>query len=418
MKQIIYSKFSNERNYRFAIRTDILEDETGGRTVRKVSIYPEGQMHTARLFHWYQYFTDAFSGEDLSFNRCTIVQGGVELEYAEGEPFDAYLDRIGKEKGIDAMADAFRAHLKWLRSLHQSQQFEETAGFREVFGDFRLNREERKLLCAPATDIDLICENIILNGENRTVIDYEWSFDFPIPVNYLLYRNIVYFREHAGRTYLLDYDFFGELGIDREEIAAYDAMEESLQKYICRDHVPVRDLYDAISPGHGAVDLWGHLEYVQVYFGAGNGAFYEERSVKLPVKEHAAKGTLLLEADQRELRIDPGTLPGFVEIQTLTLDGEDMTERLAIPRDHGIRSGQFLCFTKEDPCFFLTELPAGAHELTFSFRLWPVDAVPMEKAAEWIWQLELHAQALKETQNTKIWRLYQKYRDMIERKPE
>lgn len=27
MKQIIYSKFSNERNYRFAIRTDICEDE-------------------------------------------------------------------------------------------------------------------------------------------------------------------------------------------------------------------------------------------------------------------------------------------------------------------------------------------------------------------------------------------------------
>ena len=29
MKQIIYSKFSNERNYRFAIRTDICEDENG-----------------------------------------------------------------------------------------------------------------------------------------------------------------------------------------------------------------------------------------------------------------------------------------------------------------------------------------------------------------------------------------------------
>ncbi len=36
MKQIIYSKFSNERNYRFAIRTDICEDENGQRSVRKV----------------------------------------------------------------------------------------------------------------------------------------------------------------------------------------------------------------------------------------------------------------------------------------------------------------------------------------------------------------------------------------------
>ena len=56
MKQIIYSKFSNERNYRFAIRTDICEDENGQRSVRKVCSCPEGQLHMTELYRWYQIF--------------------------------------------------------------------------------------------------------------------------------------------------------------------------------------------------------------------------------------------------------------------------------------------------------------------------------------------------------------------------
>ena len=52
MKQIIYSKFSNERNYRFAIRTDIGEDENGQRRVRKVCSCAEGQLHMTELYGW------------------------------------------------------------------------------------------------------------------------------------------------------------------------------------------------------------------------------------------------------------------------------------------------------------------------------------------------------------------------------
>ncbi|MDO5424442.1 MAG: hypothetical protein Q4F41_12015 [Eubacteriales bacterium] len=413
--KVIYSKFSNERNYRFAIRTDICEEEDGTRFVRKVCAFPEGQLHMAELYRWYQVFSKACEGTWLNYNKCEIITGGVRLEYIEGQSLEEYLEEVEKEKGMEAMADLFRKYLYEIRDMHSGQVFEETAQFRNVFGEFQADAKALGLRCAPATNIDLVCGNILLHDNTGTVIDYEWSFDFPIPVNFLLYRNIFYFKEHAGRDYLRDYNFYKEMGITPEEIKAYDKMEENLQHYVCRDHIPVRDLYDTISPGLIEMDLRGHFENVQIYYDAGNG-FREENSKRFPVRQKKVSGILELEPGWSALRIDPGSSSCFVEIMELSVDGQDMTERAGIAG--GIRSGQYLCFEKDDPAIILGDLPQGAKKLAFSFQIWPVDELPMKKASEWVWQLELHSRVLSEMQNTKVWKVYQKYRDMVERKHE
>ena len=48
MAEIIYSKYSNERSRRFAIRTDILE-ENKKRWLQKKALYPEGKEHMDNL---------------------------------------------------------------------------------------------------------------------------------------------------------------------------------------------------------------------------------------------------------------------------------------------------------------------------------------------------------------------------------
>ena len=58
------------------------------------------------------------------------------------------------------------------------------------------------------TDIDFICRNVIL-GHPSTVIDYEWCFDFPIPVSYLVYRILHYYIYGKGsRAVLEKYQLF------------------------------------------------------------------------------------------------------------------------------------------------------------------------------------------------------------------
>lgn len=413
MKQIIYSKFSNERNYRFAIRTDICEDENGQRSVRKVCSCPEGQLHMTELYRWYQIFSEACKGTWLSYNRCEIIPGGVELEYVEGKTLEECLEEVEKIQGVEAMAELFLKYLYAIRDMHSSMEFQETAKFRNVFGDFLADPKKLGLRCAPVTNIDLICENILLKDGQGTVIDYEWSFDFPVPVNYLLYRNIFYFREHAGRNYLLKYDFYKELGITREEIIAYDKMEENLQHYVCRDHIPVRDLYEDVSPGMYQVDYTSHTEWLQIYYDDGKG-LREEHSRKFAVKDGKVEGKLFLKPEWKLLRIDPGSVSGFVEIKKLEIDGKDMTSNLQVA--DGIRSGSYVCFTQNDPNMMLAELPENARELEIALRIWPVDQIPMEKAAQWVWQLEVQSQTLKQMENTRVWKVYQKYRKAVERK--
>ena len=40
---------------------------------------------------------------------------------------------------------------------------------------------------------------------------------------------------------------------------------------MCRDHIPVRDLYEDVSPGMYQVDYTTHTEWLQIYYDDGKG---------------------------------------------------------------------------------------------------------------------------------------------------
>ena len=183
MKKVIYSKYSNERNHCLAIRTDILQDEDGVRYVQKLPEFPEGKLHVETIYHWYQVFSRELEGTKLSYNVCSLIPGGVELEYLTGETLEEHLLSVEKEQGIGSCAEELLEYLEFVKSLHKGAVFEITEGFREVFGEPEL---PEGTICAPFSNIDLVCGNILLTGEKWTAIDYEWSFDFPIPVNFIL----------------------------------------------------------------------------------------------------------------------------------------------------------------------------------------------------------------------------------------
>ena len=52
MREVIYSKFSNERARAFSTRTDLIEED-GKREVIKTALYPEGEEHIRRLADLY-----------------------------------------------------------------------------------------------------------------------------------------------------------------------------------------------------------------------------------------------------------------------------------------------------------------------------------------------------------------------------
>ena len=87
---------------------------------------------------------------------------------------------------------------------------------------------------------------LILDDETWCMLDYEWTFDFPIPYHYVIYRALFYESlEQDEKEFVLD-EWLDRAGITAAEVSAYGQMELSFQQYSRRGIVPTRDMQKLI----------------------------------------------------------------------------------------------------------------------------------------------------------------------------
>lgn len=102
--------------------------------------------------------------------------------------------------------------------------------FSKVFGDLKVKKFYQ---CLEYPNIDLILGNIFIEKEKYIVIDYEWCFDFPIPVDFILWRaisNLYYLtdlNDFISKEYLLNY-----LDIPFEDYDIFHSWEKHFQIFI------------------------------------------------------------------------------------------------------------------------------------------------------------------------------------------
>ena len=231
MREIIFSKYSNERDRRFAIRTDILEED-GRRWLEKTSLYPEGKGHIENMLQWNQKLDALYRAVPFVSNKCEAGEDCVKLEYLEEENLAEYLDDL-LEKGKEKEAEQkLTEYLENVRKIHSQKPFSMTEAFERVFGKVTL---PENLTCAEITNIDMICDNVLLTSP-YTILDYEWTFDFPVPCEFVLYRIIHYYiQTHSVRRALDEETLYGKFGITEE------ARERNVCRYDTRSSVCVPD---------------------------------------------------------------------------------------------------------------------------------------------------------------------------------
>lgn len=248
MKKVIFSKYSNERAREFAIRTDILEDENHKRTVRKTACYPEGEQHIRNLVSWYQKLSEAYADTPISMNRCTLTEEGLEPEFVSGCSLEEELDEMLLAGDISGCVKRLMEYIDALRKAGAAQRFYVTEEFEKVFGPAVL---PGNLTSASITDIDMLVANVIVTEKGLVHMDYEWTFEFPVPVNFVIYRTLMYYMEKGAlRAALLKEDLYRYAGLTKQEIAQYVRMEACFQQYILGESVPLRQLYRSISVGY------------------------------------------------------------------------------------------------------------------------------------------------------------------------
>ena len=246
-KRTVFSKYSNERSERFAIRTDIQMDESGNRYARKVACYPEGKDHIEKLATWMEELSKVYEGSKMTLNQCRKTDTGTEIDFLTGQTLEEQLDCLLLDGKTEETVERLLSYIEVIRKAGSAEKFQVTPEFEQVFGEVLLPED---LTSAKVTDIDMVAGNAICTEQGWIHMDYEWTFDFPIPVNYVIYRIIQnYLYGNVERKGLYKELLYKKAGLTEQEIAQYTKMEQAFQHYITGTHIPLRYLYEEISPG-------------------------------------------------------------------------------------------------------------------------------------------------------------------------
>lgn len=229
MEKIIFSKFSRERKSEFAIATVIVDDDYNNRKVIKRSLTDDSKVHINNLIINYNLLYLQYNQEDVYICKCDRLNDNeVVFEFIYGTRFDYIINNHIENKNYAALYDDIVLLKDLIYSVNNTVDFIATKEFNSIFGDVKLLNY---YIAATYSNIDLITSNIILN-DKINIVDYEWVFNFPIPLKYILYRAIFL----HGKINLLSTEIKSEIykiaDISKEEEAIFFNMEVNLQNYI------------------------------------------------------------------------------------------------------------------------------------------------------------------------------------------
>lgn len=214
-----YVKYSNERNDGLNISTEI-HPVNGTKRVIKKACDKASESHIAHIYSSYLKLDELFQGSFFSVNKCRRIDNKtVEFEFIDGKSLDVLMDEILRGKDIDGFYKLLNVYLENIRKIY-SQGY------------------------ACDLDVDLIFQNIIVNDGKWNVIDYEWTLEKELPVDYLIYRAIRYYYYQSDvcrRTFPNVSSLYEYCGIGIEDLEEYNNFEVEFQNFVAGDSWKLSD---------------------------------------------------------------------------------------------------------------------------------------------------------------------------------
>ena len=302
-----YVRYSNDRAQEYRIKTVILEKEAGMREVRKYPLTEDAKEHIRGMEAAYEGLRKRYEGSRLAVNKCTLVENDEELyasfEFVQGRPLSELMDECLEKQDVDGFHALFDAYL-------------ERIGYNEEY---------------PIADFDPVFSNIMVNGENWTLIDYEWTFGKAMETKELAFRAIYcYILEDERRDALQLDRILDKLGITEEDAEGYRKQEKEFQRFVNGKSKSMGEiwsfmrgkLYNPISSILGEQAEQNILR-VQIYEDNGKG-YQEDESVFLSevyTEKNLVEFEYPVSGNVQMLRIDPMFDSCMCHILEMTLNG-------------------------------------------------------------------------------------------------
>lgn len=229
MSTILYSKYNRSRKEKFQTCTSIVE-ENGERFVVKYAITEQAKNHVDAMLSNREKLQKTYSG--VSFVEISPKEDGrkVSFPFLTGEPLDQLLIEKFQSQGKDGLSE-MKSALERMYDVDELISDRENERYQDIFGDDALPCEQ----ALAAANLDMIFDNVIVQDDMWTCIDYEWVLDCPIPVEFLKYRALYYFYGKyriALQEFFEEEEFYEAFGFSQEICRKCFAMEERFQQYV------------------------------------------------------------------------------------------------------------------------------------------------------------------------------------------
>jgi hypothetical protein len=331
MDRIIYSKYSNDRADRFKIRTDICKNGQGEWSVRKHPLCKAAISHVTNIYKIYEALQEKYCDMDIQINRCWLDDEDAVFEYIKGNSLEEYLDTLlvkdTSKKEFYLVLDKYIAMVK---KNTEGVLFEQSDAFEDVFG--KIDMPER-LEASSLSNIDMLFENLLV-ADKLTMIDYEWTFSFKIPVNYVLYRAFAAYTcglyEGVDRRITLE-ELCAYCHISEAEIRIYEEMSHNFAAYVMSGKKTMKDIHGCIGQMvYNPQDMIREAEEdctrrsIQILPDFGNGYSEQDSYFIQHSQQEGSAFHVIINCDKKykAVRIDPAIDTCICSITLISCDGK------------------------------------------------------------------------------------------------
>lgn len=258
MDKVLFSKFSKDRQKKFQIATLVAERESE-KIIVKEAVHQESIGHLAKMAASCEKLKGVYTYPSLSICPCRADGSRVIFPFIHGISLENQIRIHADREEFDKIVEDYQMLWDIISTSAGMGFFKTSERFEDIFGELSLDRE---LHASEISNIDMIPSNILLNEAGCTVIDYEWVFDFQIPIEYIYARSI-FLQEAVSGLGREQQRILYEIGkIDMEEIPAYYQMEVRFQEYVAGkgEKYALSHLYKKMHEKVYPIGLWDYKQ--------------------------------------------------------------------------------------------------------------------------------------------------------------
>lgn len=303
-----FVKYSNDRAPQYQIKTVIFGAKEGEAFVCKYPLTYQAREHIREMARSGRLLTERYKGSGLRINPCSLMENGEEIwaqfPFEKGKPLSELMDERLQRQDIEGWKRLFDGYVERI-GYHEGEN---------------------------VSDFDPVFSNLLADGEEWTLIDYEWTFERAVETRELAFRAVhCYLLEDERRNRLELSWVLEKLGITREEAEGYRRQEREFQRFVTGNRLSMGELWATAVRGEVLRPLdWipvflykRMIRRVQIYEDRGNG--YSEESSRFLENSYQTQEDVAfeiwLDREVRRIRIDPAMEPCVCKVLELSFGG-------------------------------------------------------------------------------------------------